>query len=86
MPVLSDHLERISCPVDLFSLRWFQTLFIALPGIPERTVTRLWDCWILEDSFDAFHKFGLALLKACQATLLNMDMEEVRKRERGNRL
>jgi len=67
LPKLEAHFKKLSVIIELFSNRWFCTLFSY--DLPFPVVFRIWDIWILE-GFDIIFKIGLAILKLLEELLL----------------
>jgi hypothetical protein len=77
LPVLADHFAYHQLNVGLFTLGWFQTLFLYLPSMPSATVCHMWDIWLVEQSFKIFFLVGTASLFLSQPILLNYELEEM---------
>lgn len=75
LPVLADHFEHHDMNIGIFALGWFQTLFVYLPSMPSRTVSHIWDIWLVERSFKIFFRVGVAILFLSQPILLNYETE-----------
>ena len=75
LPVLADHFEHHELNVGLFTLGWFQTLFLYLPSMPTATVSHMWDIWLVERSFKIFFRVATAILFLSQPILLNHELE-----------
>jgi len=68
LPRLSRHLNEHGVVPELYATRWFIAGFAT--SLPMGTVLRIWDSFFFE-GIKVFHRIGLALLKICEARLLN---------------
>lgn len=75
LPVLADHFDHHELNVGLFSLGWFQTLFLYIPSMPSKTINHMWDIWLVERSMKIFYRIGCAILFLSQPILLNNELE-----------
>lgn len=75
LPVLADHFEHHELNIGLFSLGWFQTLFLYIPSMPSKTINHMWDIWLVERSMKIFYRIGCAILFLSQPILLNNELE-----------
>ena len=75
LPVLADHFDHHELNVGLFSLGWFQTLFLYIPSMPSATINHMWDIWLVERSMKIFFRVGTAILFLSQPILLNHELE-----------
>jgi hypothetical protein len=70
LPKLSNHLETIRLPLDLFATQWLVSLFSA--SLPPPTVARVWD-WLFLDGPSVLLCVSLALLRRAEGDLRSTD-------------
>jgi len=74
LPVLAQHFENYGIQPFYYCSEWFTTLFSY--NISFDLTCRIWDVFFLEGS-DYLFKVGLAILKICEADLLQLDFESI---------
>ncbi|OAD66260.1 hypothetical protein PHYBLDRAFT_71157 [Phycomyces blakesleeanus NRRL 1555(-)] len=73
LPKLFNHLNEIGLTSDIYSTRWYITLFTG--GVVRyHTLLRIWDIYFL-NGFDILYVVALVLLKTFQERLLKGDLE-----------
>ncbi|KAF9582262.1 TBC1 domain member 9 [Lunasporangiospora selenospora] len=68
LPMLSSHMEAIDFDLSTITISWFLCIFQSV--LPHAAAVRVLDCFFLEGPAFLF-KFGLAILKCCQSSLLS---------------
>jgi len=76
LPKIFEHFSKEDFTLDMVAFGWFQTLFCNVP-LPRSSISRLFDWWITSGDFSVFLKFGLAILKRYEDTLLKSEFDEI---------
>jgi hypothetical protein len=73
-PRLAAHFQSLGVDHAMYASQWFITLFTY--SFPFDVVTRIWDMWALE-GWKVVYRVALAVLKANERALLQMDFDEL---------
>jgi hypothetical protein len=76
-PALSEHFENEKVLIDMFTVGWFQTLFLYLNVLPRETLDKLWDIFLFEKNWKMLVRTTLALLQLSEPHIVGQPIDQV---------
>lgn len=77
LPALAAHFEREKVVAEMFTVGWFQTLFLYLNVLPRATLDRIWDIFLLENNWKIMLRMAVAILQLSEEHVLGKPIDEV---------
>lgn len=76
-PKLAEHFDSEKVMVEMFIVGWLQTLFLYLNKLPSATLDRIWDIFLVENSWKIMLRVSLALLHRSEPYIMSKPIDEV---------
>lgn len=77
LPALAEHFEREKVVAEMFTVGWFQTLFLYLNVLPRESLDRVWDIFLFENNWKIMLRLSVALLQISEEYVLGKPIDEV---------
>lgn len=77
LPGLAAHFEREKVVAEMFTVGWFQTLFLYLNVLPRASLDRLWDIFLVENNWKIMLRAAVAILQLAEPHVANRPIDEV---------
>lgn len=77
LPELSAHFEREKIVAEMFTVGWFQTLFLYLNVLPRASLDRIWDIFLLENNWKIMLRVAVAILQIAEPSVRDQPIDEV---------
>lgn len=76
-PALAAHFAAEKVVAEMFTVGWFQTLFLYLNVLPRASLDRVWDVFLYERSWKILLRVALAILQLSEPHVLDRPIDEV---------
>lgn len=77
LPALAEHFEREKVVAEMFTVGWFQTLFLYLNVLPRATLDRIWDIFLMENNWKIMLRAAVAILQLSEEHVVGKPIDEV---------
>ncbi|KAF1322911.1 Gtpase-activating protein gyp5, partial [Globisporangium splendens] len=77
LPELAAHFETEKVVAEMFTVGWFQTLFLYLNVLPRESLDRVWDIFLFEKNWKIMLRVAVALLQISEPHVIGKPIDEV---------
>ncbi|TYZ68498.1 hypothetical protein PybrP1_001623 [[Pythium] brassicae (nom. inval.)] len=77
LPELAAHFEHEKVVAEMFTVGWFQTLFLYLNVLPRASLDRIWDIFLLENNWKIMLRVAVTILQIAEPSVRDRPIDEL---------